>query len=179
MKIYFISTYMLFDQNVIYDRKSPKTCIKVNFVIIFVLLIKTKFGENSDIKIVYIIWTYLCLKNVKAILWMRIQKSNCAISKVTAVLIYTFISTSFAFFEILNQLDISQSDSIMLNWKMLNNIHTCLWHNSYRKKWIQQTRIKCWMRLFAFHIGLIPLRKVWIQLFSLQLGINSWADWTS
>ena len=30
--------------------------------------------------------------------------------------------------------------------------------------------------LIAFHIALIPLGKVWIQLFSLQLWVNSWAD---
>ena len=29
----------------------------------------------------------------------------------------------------------------------------------------------------AFHIALIPLGKVWIQLFSLQLWVNSRADW--
>ena len=32
---------------------------------------------------------------------------------------------------------------------------------------------KSWMRLIAFHIALIPLGKVWIQLFSLQLRVNS------
>ena len=30
---------------------------------------------------------------------------------------------------------------------------------------------------FAFHIVLIPLRKVFIQLFSLQLWVDSRADW--
>ena len=33
-------------------------------------------------------------------------------------------------------------------------------------------------RLIAFHIALIPLGKVWIQLFSFQQWINSWADWS-
>ena len=28
-----------------------------------------------------------------------------------------------------------------------------------------------------FHIALIPLGKVWIQLFSLQLWVNSRTDW--
>ena len=32
-------------------------------------------------------------------------------------------------------------------------------------------------RLIAFHIVLIPLGKVWIVLFSLQLWVNSRADW--
>ena len=31
--------------------------------------------------------------------------------------------------------------------------------------------------LIAFHIALIPLGKAWIQLFSLQLWVNSRADW--
>ena len=31
--------------------------------------------------------------------------------------------------------------------------------------------------LIVFHIALIPLGKVWIQLFSLQLWVNSRADW--
>ena len=30
--------------------------------------------------------------------------------------------------------------------------------------------------MVAFHIALIPLGKVWIQLFSLQLWVNSRAD---
>ena len=36
-----------------------------------------------------------------------------------------------------------------------------------------------WTRLIAFHIALIPLGKVWIQLFSLQLWVNSRTDWSS
>ena len=31
--------------------------------------------------------------------------------------------------------------------------------------------------LIAFHIALIPLGKVWIQFFSLQLWVNSRADY--
>ena len=37
------------------------------------------------------------------------------------------------------------------------------------------TEFKSWARLIAFHISLIPLGKVWIQLFSLQL----WVIWKS
>ena len=40
-----------------------------------------------------------------------------------------------------------------------------------------KTSSKSWTRLLAFHIVLIPLGKVWIQLFSLQLWVNSRADW--
>ena len=35
---------------------------------------------------------------------------------------------------------------------------------------------KSWTRRIAFHIALIPLGKVWIQLFSLQLWVNSRTD---
>ena len=42
--------------------------------------------------------------------------------------------------------------------------------NGYRRrKWKQRHEFKSWTRLIAFHISLIPLGKVWIQLFSLQL----------
>ena len=40
-----------------------------------------------------------------------------------------------------------------------------------------ELEFKSWTRLIAFHIALIPLGKVWIQLFSLQLWVNSRADW--
>ena len=36
---------------------------------------------------------------------------------------------------------------------------------------------KSWTRLFAFHIMLIPLGKIQILLFSLQLWVNSRAHW--
>ena len=38
-----------------------------------------------------------------------------------------------------------------------------------RRKWTRRHEFKPWTRLIAFHIALIPLGKVWIQLFSLQL----------
>ena len=37
-------------------------------------------------------------------------------------------------------------------------------------------KLNTWMRLIAFHIAPIPLGKVWIQLFSLQLWVNSKTD---
>ena len=45
-----------------------------------------------------------------------------------------------------------------------------------RRKWTRRHEFKSWTRLIAFHIALIPLGKVWIQLFSLQLWVNSRAD---
>ena len=49
----------------------------------------------------------------------------------------------------------------------------CPWCNGCRRKWTRRHEFKSCTRLIAFHIALIPLRKVWIQLFSLQLWVNS------
>ena len=54
----------------------------------------------------------------------------------------------------------------------------CPWCNGYRRrKWTRWHEFKSWTRLIAFHIALIPLGKVWIQLFSLQIWVNSRTDW--
>ena len=54
---------------------------------------------------------------------------------------------------------------------------SCPWCNGYRpRKCTRRHEFKSWTRLIAFHIALIPLGKVWIQLFSLQLWVNSRAD---
>ena len=54
----------------------------------------------------------------------------------------------------------------------------CLWCNGYRRrKWTRRHVFKSWTRLIAFHIALTPLGKVWIQLFSLQLWVNSRIVW--
>ena len=56
--------------------------------------------------------------------------------------------------------------------------HSSPWCNRYRRrKWTRRHEFNSWTRLIAFHIALIPLGKLWIQLFSLQLWINSRADW--
>ena len=53
----------------------------------------------------------------------------------------------------------------------------CPWCSRYRRrKWTQGHEFKSWTRLIAFHIALIPLGKVWIQLFSLQLWVNRSTD---
>ena len=52
------------------------------------------------------------------------------------------------------------------------------WYNGYcRRKWTLRHEFNSWTWLIAFHIALIPLGKVWIQLFSLQLWVNSRADY--
>ena len=54
----------------------------------------------------------------------------------------------------------------------------CLWCNGYcHRKWTWWHKFKSWTRLIAFHVALIPLGKVGIQLFSLQLWVNSRTDW--
>ena len=53
----------------------------------------------------------------------------------------------------------------------------CPWCSRYRRrKWTRRHEFKSYTRLIAFHIALIPLGKVWIQLFSLQLWVNSRTD---
>ena len=53
----------------------------------------------------------------------------------------------------------------------------CPWCSRYRRrKWTRRHEFKSWTWLTAFHIALIPLGKVWIQLFSLQLWVNSRTD---
>ena len=67
----------------------------------------------------------------------------------------------------------SNSDKLSINWR-------CLWCNGYCLwKWTRRYEFKSWTRLIAFHIALIPLGKVWIQLFSPQLWVNSRTDWVS
>ena len=52
------------------------------------------------------------------------------------------------------------------------------WCNGYRRrKWTRPHEFKSWTWLIAFHIALIPLGKVWIQLFSIQQRVNSRTDW--
>ena len=53
----------------------------------------------------------------------------------------------------------------------------CPWCNGYhRRKWTRWHEFKSRRRLILFHITLIPLGKVWIQLCSPQLWVNSRAD---
>ena len=53
-----------------------------------------------------------------------------------------------------------------------------IWCNGYpRRKWTRRLEFKSWTRMIAFHIVVIPLGKVWFQLFCLQLWVNSRTDW--
>ena len=61
--------------------------------------------------------------------------------------------------------------------KTLLVIWRCPWCNGYRRRmWTRRHEFKSWTNLITFHIALIPLGKVWLQIFSLQLWVNSRAD---
>ena len=61
--------------------------------------------------------------------------------------------------------------------EMRYHLQTSSWCSRYRRRnWTRRHEFKFWTRLIAFHIALIPLGKVWIQLFSLQLWVNSRTD---
>ena len=63
-------------------------------------------------------------------------------------------------------------------YPIIMNIWRFPWCNGYcHRKWTWWHEFKSWTRLIAFHIELIPLGKIWIKLFSLQLWVNSRADW--
>ena len=44
----------------------------------------------------------------------------------------------------------------------INMSYRRFWNGYRRWKWIRQLEFKSWTRLFAFHITLIPFRKLWI-----------------
>ena len=70
----------------------------------------------------------------------------------------------------------TEDELIMLRW-IEGMPGRCQWCNGYRRrKWTRRHEFKSWTRLIALHIALMPLGKVWIQLFSLQLWVNSRAD---
>ena len=50
-------------------------------------------------------------------------------------------------------------------------------HSYRRHKGIQQPELKSWAILFEFYITPIPLGKIWIELFSLQMWVNSRVNW--
>ena len=67
--------------------------------------------------------------------------------------------------------------ALLLRQSSLGHPHVSIreihWCNGYRpRKWTRRHEFKSWTRLIAFHIALIPLGKVWIQLW-----VNSRADW--
>ena len=66
----------------------------------------------------------------------------------------------------------------LLFFLLIRVFQRCPWYNGYRRrKWIWRLVFKSCTRTIAFHTALIPLGKVWIQLFSLQLRVNCRTDW--
>ena len=63
-------------------------------------------------------------------------------------------------------------DELKLN--LLIKSESC--NGYHRRKWTRRHEFKSWTWLIIFHVALIPLGKVWIRLFSLQLWVNSRAD---
>ena len=62
-------------------------------------------------------------------------------------------------------------------WMTKYPLGGCPWSNGYRRRmWTRRHEFKSWTSLIAFHIALIHLGKVWIQIFSLQLWVNTRAD---
>ena len=55
----------------------------------------------------------------------------------------------------------------------ISNMSNRLLRKNRRGKWTRRHEFKSWTRLIAFYIALIPLGKVWIQLFSLQGRLGS------
>ena len=74
-----------------------------------------------------------------------------------------------------------KTDSITWNHMIIGiwlEYWRCPWCNGYHRwKWTRRHKFKSWTRLIAFHIALIPLGKVWIQIFYLQVWVNSRTDW--
>ena len=67
---------------------------------------------------------------------------------------------------------------VVLRLWLTTSVSLNSWCNCYRRrKWTRRHEFKSWTKLIAFHIALIPLGKVWIQLFSLQLWVNSRRVW--
>ena len=63
-----------------------------------------------------------------------------------------------------NPVFVYKQEAFMVQWSPLKEMDMVI-------------RVQTRTRLFAFHIGLIHFRKLWIQLFSLELKVNSRADW--
>ena len=63
-------------------------------------------------------------------------------------------------------------ESLMLYKYYILFFLKCLWpYSHHHRKWMWQSVFKSWTLLFAFHLALITLRKVWKQLFFFQLRV--------
>ena len=93
---------------------------------------------------------------------------NACTKKVWKLIEYT------KYISLLNYHFIKEEYSIFVAGFIYGGAHGCSRYR--RRKWTRRHEFKSYTRLIAFHIALIPLGKVLIQLFSLQLCVNSRTD---
>ena len=118
------------------------------------------------------------------LVYMEINKWRCFWSYLSYIFFFFFSFFLFFLTEVFFILsDIGLSDWTIFLYPCVHSTPTsiterrCPWCNGYRRrKWTRRLEFKSWTRLIAFHIALIPLGKVWIQLFSHQLWVNSRTD---
>ena len=123
-----------------------------------IMLFISKFMLHSDfIKVSYTINDYVLLCHSTALI-----PTACTDPLLTILFLCTHVPYK-------RPIQLSHTHIYMCNM--------CPWCNGYRcRKWTRRHKFKPWMRLIAFHMALISLGKIWIQLFSLQLWVNSRTD---
>ena len=95
----------------------------------------------------------------------------------TEVSSYVQYSNVFSQWILTNDVYTNQNRSCKLRCILLFKTWRFPWCNGYRRRmWTRRHEFKSWTSLITFHIALIPLGKVWIQIFSLQLWVDSRAD---
>ena len=117
-------------------------------------------------------WLSISWENFRSVVIDELS-FNIVVSKFKLQsLYYVYFQTMNPFIPTSNGLN---STTIVLLWRWF---WRCPWCNGYRRrKWTRWHEFNSWTRLIEFHITLIPFGKVWIELFSLQLRVNSRADW--
>ena len=120
-------------------------------------------------------WLYNCLTPT-CFLWEYASAPNSTTSKV--IFWYLRPDAPVSLFSCLfTQVHFGSVEGQYVTPHIVKRTWRCPWCNCYRRrKWTRRHEFKSWTRLIAFHIALIPLGKVWIQLFSLQLWVNSRTD---
>ena len=126
------------------------------------------------------IWSYLIsnLLYTFSVAWVFIHSLLCCFNVFILLIIDIahFTCYNFISLDISNHLFFYVIFSAVV-YNDISSLWRCPWCNGYRRRnWTRRHEFKSWTRLIPFHIAVIPLGKVWIQLFSLQLWVNSRAD---
>ena len=134
---------------------------------------------------------FCCVLSILFLIWLVLTALFCAAIHLRVLLISV---SRWVFFWNLSDSKFPQVDRTFLSiladfnnavvWMVSTppliskcSLRRCPWCNCYRRrKRTRRHEFKSWTKLIAFHIALIPLGKVWFQLFSLQLWVNSRAD---